>query len=167
MARKTTPQKYLELVRQARIFSPDIAITTDLIVGFPGEGEEEFRESAEFVRTVKFAAGHVFHFSDRPGTAAAGMTDKVAAGIRKERSRIMRHLFNESTALYLDRFIGRALPVLWEHSRGFEKAGGWVEGLSDNYIRVRAEGDGSRWNTIDMVQVSGAEGQYLTGTIVG
>ncbi len=77
MARKTTPESFAELVAAARLAIPDIAITTDIITGFPGESEVEFQESLAFVRQMHFAGGHVFTYSARPGTAAARLPDQV------------------------------------------------------------------------------------------
>ena len=90
MARKTTPHSFPELVKAARSAIPGVAITTDVMVGFPGETEEEFAESLSFVEAMQFAGGHVFVYSARPGTAAARMPGQVPHNQRKARSSKMR-----------------------------------------------------------------------------
>ncbi|MBE0697095.1 MAG: MiaB/RimO family radical SAM methylthiotransferase, partial [Anaerolineaceae bacterium] len=105
MARKTTPESFSRLVAAARKASPDIAITTDLIVGFPGETDKQFEESLEFVRQIQFAHGHVFTYSARPGTAAARMPNQVPQEIRKQRNARMRAVIAGSAEQYRRRFI--------------------------------------------------------------
>ncbi|MDP1545736.1 MAG: MiaB/RimO family radical SAM methylthiotransferase, partial [Anaerolineales bacterium] len=90
MARKTTPESFRELVYAARAVMPDAAITTDVIAGFPGETEEEFAETLEFVKEMKFTGGHVFSYSSRPGTGAAKMKGQVKPELRKMRNRILQ-----------------------------------------------------------------------------
>ncbi|HES58098.1 MAG TPA: MiaB/RimO family radical SAM methylthiotransferase, partial [Firmicutes bacterium] len=90
MARKTTPQAFAELVAAARERIPEVAITTDVIAGFPGESQAEFEESLAFVRAMNFAGGHVFTYSARPGTAAARMPDQVPHPQRKTRNARLR-----------------------------------------------------------------------------
>jgi threonylcarbamoyladenosine tRNA methylthiotransferase MtaB len=90
MARKTTPAEFARLVELARRVSPDIAITTDILTGFPGESEADFAEGLAFIEGMEFAGGHVFTFSARPGTPAAKYKAQVPGKIRKERSAIIR-----------------------------------------------------------------------------
>ena len=100
MGRKISPQEYAGLIREARSAIPDVAITTDIITGFPGETEAEFSESIEFIRELNFANGHVFTFSARPGTAAMNLPDKVPSGLARQRNARMRQVFKESAAKY-------------------------------------------------------------------
>jgi threonylcarbamoyladenosine tRNA methylthiotransferase MtaB len=131
MKRRYTVAGYLRAVALIRDSVPDVAITTDVIVGFPGETEAEFRETLEFCRDLKFARIHVFSFSPRPGTAAAAMPDRISAAVKKKRSQIMLSLARESARSFQQKFLGRTLEVLWERSSG----GVW-SGLTGNYIRV-------------------------------
>lgn len=136
MARKTTPQKYLQIVEEARAVVPDVAITTDMIVGFPGETDELFDESMRFVRAVNFAGGHIFPFSPRPGTAAAKFGDQVPNGIKKRRSAAMRALFAEMTHQYQSSYVGKTVEVLWENGEELMEGGWLMKGLTGNYLRI-------------------------------
>ncbi len=165
MARKTTPDSFRELVAAARRFIPDVAITTDIIAGFPGETEAEFAESLAFVREMNFAGGHVFTFSPRPGTGAARMKGQIPPEVRKERNRILREALQEAARAYQQHFIGRKLTVLWESVSEFGQWGWKMEGLSGNYLRVSAVSSSPRWNEIDEVRLLHAEENEIRGEI--
>jgi len=166
MARKTTPDFYAQLVNQARDAIPDVAITTDIIVGFPGETEQEFTESLEFVRQMGFAGGHVFSYSPRIGTAAANMPNQVAYALRKERNARMREVFTDATHDYQRRFIGQTLPVLWESARALGPEGWQLRGLTDNYLRVHAIAPQRLWNEITQVKLLDLSEGILKGKII-
>lgn len=167
MARKITPDQFSELAELARRSIPGVAITTDVIVGFPGESEQEFQESLDFVRRQQFADGHVFTYSPRPGTAAARMLQQVPAALRKERRLQMQSVLEESSRAYRASFVGQTLPVLWE-SHMIERLGGWeVSGLTDNYLRVKAIAPQSLWNQITPVRLTGLTKDGLLGQVVG
>ena len=154
MARKTTPEVYSELVRNARKQIPGIAITTDLIAGFPGETEFEFSETVELVKDLNFSGGHVFNFSARPGTPAARMAGQVPSEIRKHRSAQLREILLNTAKSYAERFIGKTLKVLWESS-SCQKDGWWqLKGHTDNFLIVRARFSQSHWNHIDRVELN-------------
>ena len=165
MARKTTPESFTELVQAGRAVIPGIAITTDVITGFPGETEEEFEQSLAFVRQMKFAGGHVFTYSERPGTAAARTAGRVPTQIRKERNARMREAFSESALAYHARFLGRVLPVLWESATVLGPDGWHLSGLTDNYLRVNALAPRQLWNQITPVRLTGIQGEALSGKI--
>jgi threonylcarbamoyladenosine tRNA methylthiotransferase MtaB len=112
----------------------DLAVTTDILVGFPGEGEKEFNESYRFCEKIGFANIHVFPYSPRLGTKAAGMSSKVEEGIKKERSQRMLALAHQSASAFKKRFLGRTMSVLWESQ---SELGVW-SGMTDNYLRVSA-----------------------------
>lgn len=122
---------YDRLLRQIRAEVPGIAISTDIIVGFPGETEAMFQESLAFVRRQGFARVHVFPYSRRPGTPAAARSDQVPAPVRRQRAQTMQVLADEMAAAYGDTFIGKTLPVLFE-TRQEDIA----DGLTDTYLRV-------------------------------
>ena len=138
MGRRTTPDDFRRLVEAARQAAPDVAISTDVMVGFPGETEREFRESLRFVAEMGFSRLHVFRYSSRPGTAAARMQDQVPAPLRQQRSGEMHTLGAELERSFCHRFVGRTLPALWERCDETNGVLSW-SGLTDNYIRVISE----------------------------
>ena len=153
MVRKTSPDSFRELITAARQIMPEVAITTDIIAGFPGETEEEFAESLAFIREMNFAGGHAFTYSPRPGTGAARMRAQVHPEVRKERNAIYRAVFDESAKAYRQKFIGRTLPVLWESTTQLDDQGWQMEGLTGNYMRVSAISGAPRWNEMDDVEL--------------
>lgn len=166
MLRKTTPQSFRELVTFARQAIPDVAITTDLIAGFPGETEEEFAETLNFVREMEFAGGHVFSYSPRPGSGAARMKGQIKPELRKKRNHILQDAIEESAKSYRERFIGREMTVLWETASEFGEWGWKMEGLTGNYLRVNAFAPSPRWNEIDLVRLERFENGRMKGVIV-
>lgn len=154
MARKVTPESYATLLEMARAVVPDLAVTTDLIAGFPGETEQDFGESLEFVKQMEFAAGHVFTFSPRPGTPAANYPGQILTAVRKERNALLRRVLAESSAHYRQGFVGQVLPVLWESANGLGPDGWKLEGLTGNYLRVFAVAPQRLWNQVSLVKLS-------------
>lgn len=165
MARKTTPESFVALLALARARVPGVAITTDIIVGFPGESEAEFTESLAFVRAAKFSGGHVFTYSARPGTAAATMPDQVPYSLRKERNARMRAALEESARAYQSIFVGKTMPVLWESATALGPAGWQMSGLTDNYLRVNAQAPQRVWNQITPVHLTASVDGLLLGTV--
>jgi threonylcarbamoyladenosine tRNA methylthiotransferase MtaB len=165
MRRKTTPASFAALVQAARTAIPEVAITTDVIVGFPGETETEFSETLEFIKSMNFAGGHVFTYSARPGTPAARMKLQIPHEIRKERNAVLQGVFKEAAWRYRQHFIGRRLPVLWEATDQLSNLGWQLEGLTDNYIRVKATAPEPRWNRLDSVELKENEIDGLRGSI--
>lgn len=166
MARKTTPPSFRELVAAARAILPDIAITTDIIAGFPGETDAEFAESLEFVREMSFAGGHVFTYSPRPGTGAAKMKGQVRPELRKERNHILHDTLEDSAKSYRQRFLGQTMSVLWESVSEVGEWGWQMEGHTGNYLRVNAFAPSPRWNEIDRVLLNEESGDKVKGTML-
>ncbi|MEJ5224698.1 MAG: MiaB/RimO family radical SAM methylthiotransferase, partial [Anaerolineales bacterium] len=166
MLRKTTPNSFRALAAAARQVIPDLAITTDLIAGFPGETDDEFAETLDFVREMDFAGGHVFTYSARPGTPAARMKNHVPHEIRKRRNAVLRSVLSEMGERYRARFIGRTLPVLWESASERTEDGWRMEGLTGNYIRISAFSPTPRWNEVDTVRLTRLAGEGIEGEIV-
>jgi len=144
MGRRYTANDYARLVAVARRAIPDLAVTTDVIVGFPGESDAEFQASYDFAAALGCAKIHVFRFSPRRGTAAAHLAP-VDARTMKERSAAMLSLSAAGAAAFWRAFVGRTMEVLWEEKAGkqkpvfSEKTGFYVwTGLTDNYLRVYA-----------------------------
>ena len=165
MARRTSPVSFRELVSAAREVMPEVAITTDIIAGFPGETEEEFAESLAFVRNMNFAGGHVFTYSPRPGTGAAQMKGQVKPGLGKRRNHILHAALEESAKSYRQEFIGQTMSVLWESTSEMGEWGWQMEGLTENYLRVTAFASSPRWNEIDHVRINGYDGNRMKGVI--
>ena len=137
MHRPYSLAEYESAVCQARDAIPDLSITTDILVGFPGEGEDEFEEGYRFCERMGFAAIHVFPYSKRPGTAAATMPGQIDAGVKKQRSSRMMALSKRSAGHFRSEFLGRTMMVLWEDKSG----DGLWSGHTANYLRVYAKGD--------------------------
>lgn len=166
MARKISTASFRELVHAARSVLPEVAITTDIIAGFPGESDDEFSETLDFVREMKFSGGHVFSYSPRPATGAARMKGQIKPEVRKRRNRILQEAVAESAKNYRENFIGQTLPVLWEAMTEYE-AGGWrMEGWTGNYLRVSALAPAPRWNEVDDVLLQNIDGEKMRGSLV-
>jgi threonylcarbamoyladenosine tRNA methylthiotransferase MtaB len=131
MKRRYTASDYQRAVALIRDRVPEVAITTDIIVGFPGETETEFEESYELCQQMEFARIHVFPYSPRQGTEAAAMPNQIGDKVKRQRSQRMLALAKESAQNFRRKFLGKTMPVLWEKQKG----GIW-SGLTDNYIRV-------------------------------
>jgi len=166
MLRKTTPESFRELAAAARRLIPEVAITTDVMTGFPGETEDEFEETLAFIREMTFAGGHVFTFSARPGTPAARMRNQVPQDIRKNRNHILRDVFSELAISYRNKFIGHTLPVLWESVTQVSDSGWQLEGWTGNYIRISAIAPEPRWNQFNIVRLLNLSEEGMVGEIV-
>ena len=136
MARRCKTAEFASLVERLRNQVPDINITTDLIVGFPGETEGEWAETLAFVRQIGFGHTHVFSFSPRAGTAAATMPAPVHGDIKKARSRALHELAEQQKRDFATRHLGRTLPILWEGTRRLEDGSARVFGYTPNYLKV-------------------------------
>lgn len=138
MARRCTQESFRQLVADARAAIPDLVVTTDLIVGFPGESESDFVAGMAFVEEMRFAHAHIFPFSPRQGTAAATFAEQISQEIKKSRSRRMHRLLEQTGGRERQRFVGSVRPVLWEgEGRPLTDQPGLLwSGLTDNYLRV-------------------------------
>jgi threonylcarbamoyladenosine tRNA methylthiotransferase MtaB len=162
MARRTTAARFAELTAAARSRIPGLALTTDVVVGFPGETDEAFEASYRFVEQMGFARLHVFVYSPRPGTAAARMSDQVPAKVKAARGRAMRQLGARLSRVFQERFIGCTLPVLWETSSDDDV---W-RGLSDNYLTVTTSCTANLVNRILPTRIVGMVNQGLRGEVI-
>ena len=135
MARRTTQQSYARLLEQARETIEDVSISTDIIVGFPGESDSEFSESLDFVRQMSFTRLHVFRYSRRQNTAAAEMPEQVEDQVVRQRSQRMHALGAQLEHSFRRRYLGHEQTVLWESSELRGDCRRW-SGLSGNYLRV-------------------------------
>lgn len=137
MARRTSQAQFSALIEASRAAIPNLGITTDLIVGFPGETDTQFSDSLTFVDQMAFSGAHIFRYSPREGTAAFSMPDEVPVPVAKARSQQMHAVTGQHERAFRQAALGQTMPVLWETSE--ETPGGrhW-SGLTDNYIRVSA-----------------------------
>lgn len=136
MKRKYDTARYYQSVELLRKFFPECAVTTDMIVAFPGETEEEFAESLAFIRKCAFADMHIFPYSRRPGTPADKMPGQHNNATKEARSRAAIALAEEMSRAYREGFVGRTLEVLFE-----EREGEFYTGHAPNYIKVYARGE--------------------------
>lgn len=148
-----------------RLYSkiPDLAVSTDVMVGFPGEDGEKFRQSLEFVQSSAFSRLHVFKYSPRKGTRAAQMTPQVEAKEKERRSKEMIQLGQKLARSFQDTFLGRTLPVLLEKEENLQGTVFW-EGLTSNYLRVRVNMGGGNWKgKMANVRLEESMGGFLKG----
>jgi len=162
MRRRYSVSDYQEAVSLVRAMMPEAAITTDVIVGFPGEAEAEFQESYNFCQRMDFARIHIFPYSPRQGTEAARMPDKVSAQVKKERSQRMLALAKESAQNFSQRFLGKTMPVLWE-----KQSDGIWSGHTDNYIKVYTRSSDDLTNTLLPVKLVEVSGDGVWGEVTG
>lgn len=140
MRRKYTIEEFEEKIKKIREFMPDVAITTDLIVGFPGETDELFRDGYEAIKRIGFSEMHVFPYSKRTGTPAARMEDQVDEEIKHARVHELIELSEKMQLEYAEKFVGQVLDVIPERDEKGVSGDGRVTGFSDNYLQVRFEG---------------------------
>ena len=151
--------KYLELITYARKVMPDLVLTSDVIIGFPGETEAEAMETVDLVRQVEFDALFTFIFSPRPGTPAAKMR-QVPKAVKEERARRAAETAAEMEHTYLSQWVGQTVPVLFE-----EEQGGLWRGHTAHYCAVAAPSPRDLHNCLVQVQLEGLEGNTLKGVV--
>jgi threonylcarbamoyladenosine tRNA methylthiotransferase MtaB len=144
---------------------PEVAITTDIMVGFPGESDEEFEQSYSFCQQAGFANIHVFPFSPRPETAAAKMPRHVKDKVKQERNHRMLELSRSSRRRFCEQFLGKIMPILWEKETS--PGSGIYSGLTSNYIRVFAHSEKPLSNEITRVKLVEFHKQGIWGEMVG
>lgn len=152
--------EYKNLIADLRKRIPDLALTTDLIVGFPGETEENFKETLATLEELKFSAIHIFPYSQRTGTPAATYPNQVLPEIKKERVHRVQALEKKLSEAYRRRFLGKSVRVLPE-----EEKHGCFEGLSDEYIRVYLKGEGIERGKIYSVKINSLTEDGLSGIV--
>lgn len=148
MNRRYTTKQFAEIVQKLRNTYEDVILTTDIIVGFPGETEEEFEKTKAFLEKIKFYKMHIFKYSVRNGTKAAQMEDQIMDSIKEERSKKLIDLSEENQKFYHERFIGKKVDVLVE-----EKNGDFCQGHTANYLLVKLKADTDFTNQIKTVTI--------------
>ena len=163
MNRRYSTADYRGIIDGLRVAFPGAAITTDVMVGFPGENEGEFAESLAFVESVGFADLHVFAYSPRKGTKAAGMPEQVSPEDKHRRSEVMIAAGEKSRAAFLDQHVGLESRVLFE--REVEGQSGVYEGKTTNYITVRCKSDTGLTGQMRQVHLQGHDGTVMEGEV--
>ena len=160
MNRKYNTQEIKEIVARIRRYYDDVILTTDIIVGFPGETQEEFEKTYEFLEEIKLYKMHVFQYSQRKGTRAAIMPNQVNGNIKEERSRKLIELSNKMQKKYNESYIGKKVEVLFE-----DKEGEYYKGHTQNYIMVKYKTNENLENKIKTVEISTANVEYVESNI--
>ncbi len=160
MNRRYSVRDYQEAMERAIHMIPDVCFGTDVMVGFPGEGPEEFANTLALIQNLPFAYMHVFSYSPRPGTASTKMPNQVPSGTIKERSRIVRELSCQKRQIFQQRFLGRELSVLFE-----EHVNGAWTGLTDHYLRVDVRSSLDLKNTVQSVVATGIMSDRVMGLL--
>lgn len=163
MNRKYTTEEYRNIVKLIRKYQPNAGITTDIIVGFPGETDMEFQDTYDFVKEIGFSRIHVFKYSPRKGTPAAEYEDQVDGNMKNHRSEILISLGDQLMSLFNSKFINTRLGVLFEEVSKDEI--GNIEGYTSNYIRVRAKASSDLIGEIVDVNIKTNKDYYLLGHI--
>lgn len=161
MNRRYTTAEFGEVVRKLRSIYDDVILTTDIIVGFPNETDEDFEQTYDFLKSIKFYKMHVFKYSQRKGTVAAKMKNQVSPEKKEERSKRLLKLSSDNEKDYLDEYVGKDVRVLFE-----EQDAEFVKGHTDNYIVVEAKGSEENLNKILTVHVEQSGEEKLVGILV-
>ena len=157
MNRKYTAQSFRKEVELLRKTFPNVVLTTDVIVGFPGETEQEFNETYEYLKNIRFTKLHVFRYSPRKGTVAAKMKDQVDSKIKEERSHKLIKLSDKCEKEILDKYIGKKVKVLFE-----KQEGEYIKGHTTNYLVVKIK-DSKLENQILDINITSREELELIG----
>jgi threonylcarbamoyladenosine tRNA methylthiotransferase MtaB len=158
MHRKYRPWHYREKILKIRAAMPAAAIGADVMVGFPGETEAEFAETRQMIEDLPFTYLHVFTYSARPGTKAAGHPNQVLPGVASERNRILRQIASQKKVAFMRSLTGTEVEAITLHSRG----GNFTDALTNNYLKMRIAGhhEANRWVRATVEDV---EGEFLLG----
>ena len=162
MKRLYTTAEYLQFIEYAVKRVPDILIGTDIMIGFPDESDMAFQASCDLLRNSPLAYAHVFTFSERGGTAATKLKNKISPAIKKARSAELHRISEKKKHRFYARFLGRQLRVLTEEQN---EHGHWV-GFSDNYIKVAIQSENLSPNSLATVRLASVSGETVVGEMV-
>ena len=160
MNRRYTTEQFITIVNRLRKAYSDVILTTDIIVGFPEESEEEFNKTYEFLEQIKFYKMHVFKYSPRKGTIAAKNKNQIDGNIKEERSKKLIELSDKNEKEYNESYIGKKVEVLFE-----EEKQGIYQGHTKNYILVKCKSTKNIENKILTVTCQKVENSYIFGTL--
>ncbi len=152
---------YRDLVYRIRNNFPNAAITTDIMVGFAGETQEEFEKSLSFAKEISFASAHIFAYSRREGTVAYGLPNQVEKSEKSRRSRLMINATKRTEEEFLDKMVGKTVSVLFES----KDSDGYYHGFTSNYCQVKVKNSESLTGKLIDVKITGREENYLLGEI--
>ena len=161
MNRRYTVEEFEESAKLLRKYFKDVKLTTDIIVGFPGETEEEFNKTCDFLKKIKFYKMHIFKYSIRKGTVAEKMPNQVDGKLKEERSKILIELSNKNEEEYNQELIGKVVDVLFE-----ERKKEYFEGHTKNYIMVKVKTTENLQNEIKKVKIVRTENLETYGKII-
>lgn len=161
MNRQYTTQMYRDTVNKIRDSFTDASITTDIIVGFPGETDEEFNDTYEFLKVIRLSKMHIFKYSPRSGTRAAEFANQIASEVKETRSKLLLELDEKLELEYINKFIGREMDVLFEETNNDIACG-----YTRNYIKVCAETEDDISGKILNVKLTGSKGNMAKGNIL-
>lgn len=164
MNRKYTALEYKNSIYNLRKEIEDVAISTDVMVGFPGETEEEFQKTYNFIDEISFSSMHVFKYSPRKGTPSASFEGQIPAPEKEKRSNMLIELSKRKTVEFNKKFTGRVMPVLIEQEVNGRE--GYVEGFTPNYIKVICVGDKKLKGQITNVYLERAVDDFIIGTVL-
>jgi threonylcarbamoyladenosine tRNA methylthiotransferase MtaB len=156
MARPFSAAQYRELIEAIRKHLPEMVITTDIIVGFPGETDTFFEETLQFITEMSFSGGHVFKFSPMPGTPAANFEEKIPTAISHMRAKSVRNLLQRKSREHQMRKVGQVTTVLWEQ-RKERREQTYYTGLTPDFFRVLTQSKENITNTITSARVTGLD----------
>ena len=160
MNRKYDTEKYRQAAATLRKYLPEVALTTDIIAGFPGETEEDFQASYDFAKEIGFAKIHAFPYSPKKGTPAAARKDQLLNAVKAERSHRLIELSDKMADDFIQAYVGKEVEVLYERAIGE----GVYEGHTTNYIKVKGTSDKDLTNVICRTKITKAENEELFGT---
>ena len=160
MNRKYTTEIFEKGVEILRNTYPNVHLTTDIIVGFPGETEEEFQTTYEFLKKIQFYKMHVFKYSPRKGTVAAKMPNQIDGNKKEERSNLLIELSNKNELAYNQAYLGKTAQVLLE-----DREKEYIKGHTTNYMVVKVQTEQELENTIQNIKITGLDGVELVGRI--
>ena len=164
MGRNYSPQQFLDKVAEIRTFLDTPALSTDVMVGFPGETEEQFENTVALCRAVGFSRLHIFPYSPRPGTRAAAFPGRVSAQVIARRKNGLKSVADEMSIRFRHRFVGRTVPVLVESKPA--SVPGLIAGLTPRYLRVAFPGNASLAGNLVNVRLDKLEKGLLVGELV-
>ena len=153
MNRKYTTSEVKEIIERLRRYYDDVMLTTDIIVGFPGEKEEEFETTYQFLKQAKLYKMHVFQYSPRKGTRAAVMPNQIDGNIKEARSKKLIELSNENQKMYNQQLVGKEVEVLFE-DKEVEDGITYFRGHTQNYVLVKYKTDENLENTLKLIKIS-------------
>ena len=161
MRRRYTAAEFLHAVHRIKRAVPGVAVTADVIVGFPGETDEDFRQTLDTCRAAELASVHVFPYSIRDGTSAAYFDDQIDPRIKSQRVRLLSETADRMAREFRKSFIGDTRPVLWERTTPSDGGVAWT-GLTDNYLRVRTTATADLANRITPATIESVDGSTMT-----